>query len=80
MRSFLLGVAATIAVGALGAGLFVVSGIYSVAATSEHTQPVYDLVSLALRRSIGLHAGGTEPPDGFLDDRPTRGMATFHVH
>jgi mono/diheme cytochrome c family protein len=60
-------VLATLAVlAALGLGAaaaVVAAGWYDVSATRQHTQPVYSLLELTMRRSVQLRARGLEPPE-----------------
>lgn len=50
---------------AVGAAV-VLGGLYNVAATTQHTQPVYSLLEVAMRQSVRLRARGIETPP--LDD------------
>src|SRR5262245_32378894 len=63
------------------AGLMVVfSGVYNVAATQQHTAPVYWLLETAMRQSVRRHARGLVAPP--LDDaaRIARGHALYDEH
>lgn len=51
---------------AAGAAVMVYGGFYNVAATEQHTQPVFSLLETAMRQSVRLRARGIEPPP--LDD------------
>ncbi len=42
---------------------FVYFGIYNVAAVEQHTQPVYDVLEIARKRSIRMRLEGIHPPD-----------------
>jgi mono/diheme cytochrome c family protein len=68
-------------VGAVGAGAFVYSGLYDIAATQQHTAPVFWVLKTAMRRAVGHHAREVEhvPP---LDDpaRVAQGRALFQAH
>ena len=70
-----LGVLALIA-----GGTVVYSGIYNVAATSQHTDPVYYLLHYAMQRSVKLRAKGIQVPP--LDDPRSehRGLALYREH
>ena len=46
----------------VGAAAFVWSGVYNVAASSQHTQPVYSLLEYTMQRSVALRSSGIEPP------------------
>jgi mono/diheme cytochrome c family protein len=62
---------------AAGAAAVVYGGLYNVAATEEHTQPVYSMLETAMRQAVRLRARGIEPPK--LDDERLvlRGAACF---
>lgn len=47
---------------AAGAAVFIWSGVYNVAANSQHTQPVYSLLETAMQQSVRLRARGIESP------------------
>lgn len=68
------------ALGLAGAGagaLVVYGGLYNVAATVQHTQPVYSLLETAMHQSVKLRARNIETPK--LDDERLvmRGAACF---
>ena len=48
------------------AGLFIGSGVYDIAATEQHTRPVYWLIEATMRQSIRFHARDIAAPP--LDD------------
>ncbi len=63
-----------------GAAMVVYSGIYNVAATSQHLQPVHSLLETTMHHSVRWRARNiTAPP---LDDAPQllRGAALFRDH
>src|SRR5215831_14630899 len=65
MRSAItLIVAAAVAV--VAAAVVVALGVYDVAATEQHTRPVYALLRVAMRQAIRFHAGDVATPP--LDD------------
>ncbi len=65
---------------AVGGTLFVYFGIYNVAATEQHTAPVYWLMDVAMRRSVERRAKYIPVP--VLDDRATieRGFRLFEAN
>lgn len=70
--------AAALAVAALlGAALVVYGGLYDVAATRQHSQPMYSVLEVAMRQSVRLRARDiAEPP--LADERMAlRGAACF---
>jgi mono/diheme cytochrome c family protein len=54
------------ALATLGGAAVVVSGVYDIAATEQHTRPVYALLAAGMRQSIRFHARGVVAPR--LDD------------
>ncbi|MGH8728920.1 MAG: c-type cytochrome [Burkholderiales bacterium] len=58
---------ALVVLGAAGGAAFVYFGVYNVAATDNHTAPVYWLLDIAMRRSVKQRAEGIEVPA--LDDQ-----------
>jgi mono/diheme cytochrome c family protein len=71
----------TLAVGALAALLFVMMGIYNVAANVQHTQPVHSLLEFVMHRAVKRRAADIVPP-ATLDAPETvaRGAACFRDH
>ena len=69
----------TLACIALAAAVAVVGGgLYNVAASQQHWQPVYSLMETAMRQSVRLRARGIEPPVPLDDPRLlVRGAACF---
>ena len=65
-----------------GAGgvAFIYSGFYDVAATRQHTRPVYWVTDTVMRHAIARRAAGTEIPE--LDDpaRALRGLRLYREH
>ncbi|WP_260904067.1 c-type cytochrome [Chelativorans salis] len=61
----------------VGAAVYVYSGVYDVAATRQHTPPVYWLLQTALRRSIAVRARDIETPDLSGPDRFRSGMRLY---
>jgi mono/diheme cytochrome c family protein len=76
-KTVLLTVAALGIAGAGGGALVVYGGLYNVAATVQHTQPVHSLLETAMHQSVKLRARNIEPPR--LDDERLvmRGAACF---
>jgi mono/diheme cytochrome c family protein len=65
-------IAAVLAVGVIGAGLFVESGLYDIGADDHHTKIVLAMIEQLRERSIGVRARAVEVPP--LED-PKRVMA-----
>jgi mono/diheme cytochrome c family protein len=65
-------VAGTLAALAVGAALFIGSGVYNIAADDHHTKIVLAIIEQLRERSIGVRAGALAPPH--LED-PTRVLA-----
>lgn len=71
----------TIAVAAaMAGGLFIYSGTYNVAATAQHTAPIYWLLEDTMRRSVRQHAREIKVPK--LDDPVSveRGLSLYRQH
>ncbi|MBA3495634.1 MAG: c-type cytochrome [Gemmatimonadales bacterium] len=66
--------------GAVGMGVFVVSGRYDIAAMHPHTRPVGTVLKFLQRRSIAFHARSVAPPR--LDQPPLvrRGLTLYRQH
>jgi len=77
VRTVLFTLAAVAAVAMAVAGAIVFGGLYNVASTAQHTQPVYSVLELAMRQSVRLRARDIELPK--LDDERlvVRGAACF---
>ncbi|HYD80300.1 MAG TPA: c-type cytochrome [Paucimonas sp.] len=56
-------IAIALLLAAIAAGAFVHAGVYNVAATEQHTAPVYWLLDYAMRRSVKLRTDSIETPD-----------------
>ena len=76
-KTILLTVATLGLAAAAGAAWMVWGGVYNVAATEQHTQPVYSLLETAMRQSVRLRARGIEPPDLADAQRVARGAGCF---
>lgn len=76
---FLVGLVVTAIIVAIGAGAFVYSGMYNLAATDQHTAPVYWVLKTVMRRSVQHHARSVHAPP--LDDPAliARGRILFHA-
>lgn len=76
-KTVLLTFAALGLAGAAAGALVVYGGLYNVAATVQHTQPVYSLLETAMHQSVKLRARNIETPK--LDDERLvmRGAACF---
>ena len=62
MSRILVALLIALVVAAAAAAVFVWSGIYNIAASSPHTQPVYSLLEMTMRGSVRLRARDAEPP------------------
>jgi mono/diheme cytochrome c family protein len=76
-KTVLLTVAVLGLAGAAAGALVVYGGLYNVAATVQHTQPVYSLLETAMHQSVKMRARNIETPP--LDDERMvmRGAACF---
>ena len=79
MRTALI-LGALLLAAAAGGASFVLSGIYDISATEQHTAPVYWLLNETMRRSIGRRSHGIEVPA--LDDPALvrRGVELYREH
>jgi mono/diheme cytochrome c family protein len=79
MRTLLI-LAGIVVLAAAGGALFVYSGVYNVAATEQHTAPVYWLMEATMRRSVKQRAEKIAVPS--LDDRAVieRGLRVYRMH
>ena len=75
-----LPVLATLAVLAVGAGLFVVSGVYDIGADDRHTAPVLALITELRDRSIAVRAENTVVPDLTDGARIASGARLYAAH
>ncbi|RJF95669.1 c-type cytochrome [Noviherbaspirillum saxi] len=55
-------------------------GIYNVAATEQHTAPVYKLLEYAMRKSVLLRADSSRVPDLSNEQRLRSGTTHFRAH
>jgi mono/diheme cytochrome c family protein len=69
--------AALAAAAAMLAAAVVYGGLYNVAATEQHLQPVFSLVETAMRQSVRLRARNIEPPPLSGELTVLRGAACF---
>ena len=76
MRTFAI-LAVLAAIGLAGAALFIGSGVYNVAATAQHTAPVYWLLEIAMRRAVAHHARDIRVPDLSGTELRARGLALY---
>lgn len=78
-RYWILAIAIVLAIPAAALG-FIYLGVYSVAATGQHTAPVYWLTDTVMRFSIANHASGTRVPDLNGAARIRRGLGIYVEH
>ena len=63
--------------GLVGAAGFIGAGFYNVGATKQHFQPVFSVLTLAMHRSVRLHARHIEPPPLQDETMVRRGATCF---
>jgi len=75
-------VSALAVLGALGGWAFVMSGAYDVSATKAHWRPVYELLEVAMHRSVRQRADATLLPEATLRDPRLQaiGASCFRNH
>jgi cytochrome c1 len=80
-RTVLLAVAGTTAALAAGAALVVAAvvygGLYDIAATDQHLQPIHTMLETAMRQSVRLRARGIAEPPLADDNMALRGAGCF---
>ena len=79
-RGALLGAAGMLVLALVCAAAFVWSGLYNVAATEQHTAPIYTLLDLTTRQSIARRARAVTPPAGSGQQALERGLALYRLH
>ena len=62
------------------AGAFIASGVYNIAATRQHTPPLYHLIYFAMRQSVKTHAASIVVPELADVVRSDRGFPLFRAH
>ena len=55
-------------------------GVYNVAATEQHTLPVYQLFEVVMRQSVRANAHDITPPDLNSPEMLTRGLRLYREH
>ena len=65
---------------ALAVGAMVAIGVYNVAATEQHTRPVYSLIEAGMRQSIRFHARGIVGPRLEDPERVRAGRSLYTVN
>jgi cytochrome c2/mono/diheme cytochrome c family protein len=80
-RTTLFAVAATtaalVAAGALAAAAIVYGGLYNVASTDQHLQPIHTMLETAMRQSVRLRARNIQEPPLTDESMSLRGAACF---
>jgi mono/diheme cytochrome c family protein len=66
--------------GIVAAAGFVYLGIYNVAATEQHTRPVYTLLEYAMRKSVMRRASPIQAPDLPDEQRARAGLVHYRAH
>ena len=61
----------------IGGVLFVYGGLYNVAATEQHTEPVYRLLDYAMQRSVKRRTASMEVPDLTQQQRLRNGLVLY---
>lgn len=80
LRTVALTILLAIALIVTGAALFVHAGIYNIAATVQHTAPVYQLLEYAMLRSVKARADSIPVPDLADQQRIRSGLAHYRTH
>ena len=80
LRAALIGAAAVIACALAAASAFIWTVFYNVAATEQHTAPVYALLDFATQRSITQRARRVVAPALAGEHRLERGLMLYRSH
>jgi mono/diheme cytochrome c family protein len=80
LRNVVMAVAGVAVAAVVGAAAFVYSGVYNIAASVQHTAPVYALLDYAMRRSVKFRADDIEVPDLSSTERIRSGLAHYRAH
>ncbi|WP_334190882.1 c-type cytochrome [Noviherbaspirillum sp.] len=80
MKTVLLMLALAVLLALIAATAFVAIGVYNIAATVQHTRPVYWLLDVAMRRSVKLRSAAIETPALDDDTRIRNGFAHYRNH
>lgn len=81
VRTLAIAVLALLGLAAAGGWLFVYLGLYNIAATVQHTAPVYHLLEYAMLRSVEVRArNDAAPPDLMSAQRVTQGAVLYRGH
>lgn len=77
-----LGIVATLGIGlsTASAAAFVYFGVYDVAATEQHTFPVYYLLHYAMKRSVSVRADRVTVPDLSNPEHVRNGLVLYQEH
>ncbi len=80
LRTIGIAILLLLVLGAAGAGLVVYSGFYNIAATEQHTGPVFRLLDYAMRRSVKARVDSIEIPDLADRQRIRSGAGHYRAH
>lgn len=80
MRRTLVILAVLAVLGIVGAALFIYSGLYNVAATRQHTAPVYWILETAMRRSVHRRSRAIDVPPLTAPETIERGLVLYLTH
>lgn len=80
MRTLAIAAVLALVVGGLGAALVVYSGIYNIAATVQHTAPVFRLMDYAMLRSVKSRSDSIAVPDLTQPQRIRSGAIHYRAH
>lgn len=76
----LIGLIVVAIVAGVGAAAFVYSGVYDIAATDQHTAPVFWLLKTTMRRAVGHHARDVHVPQLADPTMIAKGRTLFVAH
>lgn len=77
LRHGAIAIAVLLVLSAAGAGAFIWSGFYDIAAVRQHTSPVVTLLTTTMDRSIARHADTVDVPDLSDPAMPAAGFGPY---
>src|SRR5690348_11867338 len=79
MRRLARGILTLAALGVIAAAVFIWSGVYDIAATEQHTTPVYWVIEATMQRSVAVRSRDEVVPDLTKPERIEQGLGLYHA-
>jgi mono/diheme cytochrome c family protein len=80
LRTLAIVAGLALAAGLGAAALLVYAGVYNIAATEQHTRPVFELLDYAMRRSVQARTADIQVPELTGHERVVRGGVLYRAH